>query len=126
MIRWTESFLFRVPPRCPVCQDDLQQSCWLVRGGVAFCASCAATTYPGQPLSPPPPNYAPVVSFLAWFHSTRAVPHFTEILGIRFYTPHPRATRRAAAHLDPWHGDPPAHPYLADGFAAESPLAPST
>jgi hypothetical protein len=126
MTRFTEQFHFHIPPRCPICQTDLQQGCWTIRGGVAFCASCAEETYPGQPIAPSPASHNAVISFLSWFHTSRTHAHFTQLHGIRFYTPHPAATRRAAAHLDPWRGDPPAHRTLLDGYTRAPDPAPTS
>jgi len=119
MIYMTQGFAFHEQPRCPLCQNNLVSGCWDTRGGVAFCHTCAETAPIGIPVPRTNSSPNPLISLISWFHRNRVGKRWTNIAGISFYCPHPLATRQAAAHLDPWFGEPPAHPSLVDALANE-------
>ena len=116
----TQQFAFHQQPRCPLCQANLVQGCWDARGGVVFCHTCAVTVAVGTRVTSRSQLSNPIIAFLLWYIQARPGKHWTETAGLHFYTPNPLATREAAAHLDPWHGDQPRHDSLTLGYEADA------
>ncbi len=86
---------FHRQPRCPLCQRDLSADSWMALYGYAWCAECYWQFQSGR-----------LSDCALSLNRSRNPKYWTVAHGIRFYCPHPNATRNRAAHLDEHLGGP--------------------